>query len=106
MTDAEFVDELVTRLNLTLEADQNRANSAFSTPLGHAGYASVAHFIGQLGMPRGINETASADDVLNVKFIVPIVEGGRIMGFEGVTGSELQNRHAKAAAEASSNLKE
>jgi hypothetical protein len=101
MTDAEFVDELVARLNLLLKADADRANAVFGTPLAHAAYASVGHFVGQLAMPRHITREASVDDVQNVKFVAPVVEDRRIMKFEAVTGAELQKRHAKAAQGAS-----
>jgi hypothetical protein len=97
MTDGEFLEELVIRLNLIIEADKDRASAVFGTPLVHARYASVGHFLGQLAMPRTITKEASAEEVRNVKFIVPVVEDQRITRFETVTGVELQARHAAAA---------
>lgn len=97
MTDAEFADELVARLNLVLEADLNRTNAVLMTALHHAGYASVGHFVSQLAMPRNITEETSADDVRNVKFIAPVVRDQKIVKFEALTGEELQTRHAAAA---------
>lgn len=97
MTDAEFAEELVARLNLVLEADHPRATAVFATSLHKAGYASVAHFIGQLAMPRHITKEATADDVQNVKFVAPVIEDQRIVKFEAVTGEELQERHMAAA---------
>jgi hypothetical protein len=103
MTDGDFLEELVIRLNLIIEADKDRATKIFGTPLFHAGYASVGHFLGQLAMPRTITKEATADEVRNVKFIAPVVEDQRITRFEALTGAELQKRHleaAKAAEEA------
>ena len=97
MTDAEFTDELVARLNLLIEADAERANKVFTTPLHAAAYASVGHFVGQLAMPRHITKEASADDVTGVKFVVPVVEDQRIVKFEALSGGELQERHETAA---------
>jgi len=97
MTDAEFTDELVERLNLLLEADPKRANTVFTTPLHNAAYASVGHFVGQLAMPRHITKEATADDVTGVKFVVPVVEDQRIVKFEALSGGELQERHEAAA---------
>lgn len=96
MNDPEFVDELVTRLNLVIDADPERANAVFGVSLQGAGYASVGHFIGQLAMPRHITKEATASDVENVKFVVPVVEDQRIVKFESVTGAELQRRHETA----------
>lgn len=97
MTDAEFADELVTRLNLLLKADPQRANAVFTTPLAHAAYASVGHFVSQLAMPRHITKDASADDVKGVKFIAPVIEDQKIVKFEALTGDQLQKRHSEAA---------
>jgi hypothetical protein len=98
MNDAEFADELVTRLNLLLEADVQRANAVLTTPLAHAAYASVGHFVSQLAMPRHITKEATADEVKEVKFIAPVIEEQRIVKFEALTGDQLQQRHAEAAA--------
>jgi hypothetical protein len=100
MTDAEFTDELVARLNLFLEADLDRANAVLTSPLHRAGYASVGHFVGQLAMPRHITREASAQEVSDVKFVAPVVEDQKIVKFESLSGAELQERHAAAAREA------
>lgn len=108
MHDAEFADELVTRLNLMLEADPARANAVFTTPLGHAAYASVGHFVSQLALPRHITKEATADEVKEVKFIAPVISDQTIVKFEALTGDQLQQRHAEAAeaAEAAEKAKD
>jgi len=100
MTDAEFVEELAARLNLVLEADADRTNVVLGSSLTHAGYASVGHFVSQLGLPRGIAPETHPDVLRNVKFLVPVVEDRRIVKFNAITGQELQQRHEKDAAAA------
>lgn len=97
MTDAEFVEEMAARLNLVLEADPQRATHVLGTSLTHVGYASVGHFVSQLAIPRGIDPTTSPDVLKNVKFLVPVIEDGRIVKFDAVTGEELQQRHQEDA---------
>jgi len=95
MNDLEFVEELAKRLNLLLEADSDRLQLVLGVPLSHAGYASVGHFISQLGLPRGITQDTPAKAVENVKFLVPVIEKGRILKFEVLTGDELYESHMK-----------
>lgn len=92
MTDEEFVDELVARLNHFIELNPDRANAVLCTELLKAGYASVGHFVGQLAMPRGLGPQTKAEDLQNVKFVLPLIEDGKIVKFEGVPGTELQER--------------
>lgn len=99
MNDSEFAEELVARLNLFISANPDRAHATLFVPLSHAGYASVGHFVGQLAMPRNITSEATAEDLKNVKFVAPVLEGARIVRFETVTGAELQRRHAAATAD-------
>jgi len=91
MTDDEFIEELVTRLNMFLEMDQERANKTLMTPMAHAGYANVGHFLGQFCLPRGTGMDTPAEELKDVKFLLPEVaaEGG-ITGFRAVTGEQLQ----------------
>lgn len=99
MTDAEFTDELVARLNRFIEADPDRANVILCTSLLNAGYASVGHFVGQLGMPAGLSPGTKPEDLQNVKFILPLVVEGRIVKFEGIAGTELQERAQRFKSE-------
>ena len=94
------LSELAARLNLVLEADAERANFVLGSSLAHAGYASVGHFISQLGLPRGIDPTTPPDALKNVKFLVPVIEEQRIRRFEALTGEELQEKHAKDSQKA------
>ena len=97
MTDSEFIEEMATRLNLLLEGDSDRALAALTVSLTHAGYANVGHFLGQMCLPRGITPATSPDELQNVKFLMPVMEGGRIVQFQAVTGAELQEKAAEAA---------
>jgi hypothetical protein len=97
MTDAEFVEELATRLNLLIEADSNRAQAVLTMPLLQAGYANVGHFLGQMCCPRGITDQTAPKDLQDVKFLMPVLDGERIARFRSVTGSELQQKAAEAA---------
>ena len=100
MTDEEFLEEMAARLNLFIEGDAKRAHVTLATPLTHAGYASVGHFLGQLCSPRGITEKTEADLLQNVKFLMPEFDEGRITGFQAVTGADLQKRVAEGAQKA------
>ena len=103
MTDAEFMDELVVRLNLMMEADVNRTSGILGIPLKHLGYANVVHFISHLGFPRGTGGKTAEEAIKAVKFIVPVSnEDGRITGFEAVSTEELHRREESARAEANS----
>lgn len=96
MTDAEFVDELVARLNLFLEIDPLRAKATLTSSLAHVGYANVGHFLGQFCLPRGVDETTAPEDLTNVKFVMPLLDEDQgIKGFQTVTGEELQQKHAE-----------
>lgn len=96
MTDAEFADELVVRLNLFLDADNLRASATLTTSLAHVGYANVGHFIGQLCLPRGVGADTAPESLQNVKFVMPILDEKRgIKAFKTVTGEELQQKHAE-----------
>jgi hypothetical protein len=102
MTDDEFVAELATRLNLFLQSDDQRSQAVLTTPLMHAGFASVGHFLGQICCPRGITDQSPPEQLENVKFLMPHIDKGRIVRFECVTGAELQERVKEAAQEAES----
>ena len=96
MTDAEFADELVVRLNLFLDADNLRAGATLTTSLAHVGYANVGHFLGQLCMPRGVDMTTPPEDLKNVKFLMPSIDEKRgIKAVQSVTGEELQQKAAE-----------
>jgi hypothetical protein len=92
MTDDEFTEELVARINHIIELDPERANLILCTELMQGGYASVGHFLGQLAMPRGVGPTTAAKDLANVKFVLPLVVDGKIVKFEGIAGADLQKR--------------
>lgn len=93
MTDDEFMEELVARVNLFLDADLHKANKVLCTPLPHAGYASVGHFLGMLALPRSFNPgTASPEEVANVKMVMPVIRENTITEFALVAGSDLQKR--------------
>jgi hypothetical protein len=95
MTDAEFAEELVVRLNLFLEADNMRAGATLTTSLAHVGYANVGHFLGQLCMPRGVDMNTPPESLKDVKFLMPVLDEKQgIKAFKAVTGEELQERHA------------
>jgi SNF2 family DNA or RNA helicase len=95
MTDAEFADELATRLNLFLEADALRAGATLTSSLAHVGYANVGHFLGQLCLPRGVDISTDPEELKNVKFLMPVLdEKNGIKAFQTVTGEELQQKHA------------
>lgn len=100
MTDAEFVEELVVRLNLWLDGDPNRANRALLTPLSHAGYSNVGHFMSQLCFPR--HGLAHPQD--EIRFLVPTIEDQRITRFQALTGAELQARHEETAQKAAETM--
>lgn len=100
MTDSEFIEEMATRLNLLLEGDADQTATVLAVPLTHAGYANIGHFLGQMCLPRGISSDTSPDTLQNVKFLMPVTEGGRITKFATVTGAELQERAAEAAQKA------
>jgi hypothetical protein len=88
MADIEFVKELADRLNEYLRLNPERAVATLATPLAHAGYASVAHFLGQLSMPRNLK----GDDLTNPGagcFLVPLVEDNRITGFQALSAQTL-----------------
>jgi len=91
MTDAEFVTELARRLNTFLEQNPERANMVLATPLTLAGYAGVAHFLGELGMPKGVNATTPAD-IAEAMFLYPNVKNGAITSFEVVSGADLAKK--------------
>lgn len=96
MTDAEFADELVIRLNLFLDADNMRAGATLTTSMAHVGYANVGHFLGQICMPRGVDMATPPEDLKDVKFLMPILDEKRgIKAFQAVTGEELQQRAAE-----------
>jgi len=96
MTDAEFADELVARLNLFLEGDNARAAATLTTSLAHVGYANVGHFVGQLCLPRGVDMTTPPESLKDVKFLMPVLDEKRgIKAFRAVTGEELQVKHAE-----------
>ena len=96
MTDAEFAEELVTRLNLFLDADNARAAATLTTSLAHVGYANIGHFIGQLCMPRGVDQNTPPEQLKDVKFLMPVLDEKRgIKAFKAVTGEELQEQHAQ-----------
>lgn len=97
MTDSEFIEEMATRLNLLIEGDPARAAVVLTTPLVRAGYANVGHFLGQMCLPRGITQDTDPAELQNVKFLMPVMEGGRIARFEAVTGAELQEKAGQAA---------
>lgn len=93
MTDDEFMEELVARVNLFLEADLDKANRVLCTPLTHAGYASVGHFIGMLTLPRSLNPvTATPAEMANVKMVMPVIRENMITAFTLVAGADLQKR--------------
>ena len=96
MTDAEFVTELARRLNTFLEQNPDRANVALSTPLAHAGYAGVAHFLGELAMPSGLTNSSKMGELGDALFLYPDIQNNRIARFEVVPGSELAERAEKA----------
>lgn len=95
MTDAEFVDELATRLNAFLAQDFERAQYVLLMPLARAGYASVGHFLGEVGLPRGITRKTPEGELADVRFLVPEIRQDMIVKFLTVTGAELQERAQK-----------
>lgn len=96
MTDAEFTEEIANRLNALLRADEARAMQGLTTPMVHAGYANVGHFLGQLCLPAGVDHSTPPDQLQNVKFLMPVIgENGRINSFRAVTGEELAQEHAQ-----------
>ena len=98
MTDDEFMEELVARVNLFLEADLHKANQVLCTPLIHAGYASVGHFIGTLALPRTLNPvTASPEEMAKVKMVMPIIRENMIAKFTLVAGADLQKQAQQQA---------
>jgi len=97
MTDAEFIEEMATRLNLLIEGDADRATAVLTASLAHAGYANVGHFLGQMCLPRGITPATAPEELQNVKFLMPVMGKGRIARFEAVTGAQLQEKAAQAA---------
>jgi hypothetical protein len=97
MTDAEFVTELAQRLNTFLEQDNTRANLVLATPMPHAGYAGVAHFLGELGMPVGVDQAASQDDIKEALFLFPNITNRMITDFSVVTGAELAEKAGTGA---------
>jgi hypothetical protein len=92
MTDADFVKELARRLNTFLEQAPERANGVLATPMPHAGYAGVAHFLGELGMPKGVTDQTNMGDLQETLFLFPIIEDHRIVHFEVVTGVDLAQK--------------
>lgn len=90
MTDNDFVSELVERLNLFLKGSPERANRVLRTPLLHAQYATVGHFLGQLGLPRHITKDTEIKDMEKTLFIVPCFNEQRITHFRTATGKEIQ----------------
>lgn len=91
--ESEFVRELAERLNSFLKQDPERANAVLATPIPHAKYTGVAHFLGVLALPPHATDetyTPSADQL----FLYPIIENQRIQRFEVVSGEFL----AQAAA--------
>jgi hypothetical protein len=102
MTDAEFVDELVERVNLWLQADPDRANKALLTPLGHAAYANVGHLLSQFCFPRGLDFTKPPPEMGDVRFLVPVIEDRRITAFRSLSGAEMQEHHQSMAQRAAS----
>jgi hypothetical protein len=96
MTDAEFVTELARRLNTFLEQSPERANLVLATPMPHAGYAGVAHFLGELGMPHGVEAATSKEDIKDALFLYPNVVNRKITDFSVVTGAELAEKAGTA----------
>jgi len=96
MTDAEFVTELARRLNTFLEQDSERANGVLATPMPHVGYAGVAHFLGELALPKGASKDVNMKDLQETLFMFPIIAEERIVQFEVVTGVDLAQRAAEA----------
>ena len=95
MTDAEFVTELARRLNTFLEQNPERANMVLATPLPHAGYAGVAHFLGELGMPKGVDAITSEEQIAELLFLYPNVENKMITNFAVMSGADMAKK-AKA----------
>ena len=93
MTDADFVKELARRLNTFLEQAPERANAVLATPIPHAGYAGVAHFLGELAMPSGITDKVKMGDLQEALFLYPTIDDShRIVKFEVMLGSDLAKR--------------
>jgi len=96
MTHAEFADELVIRLNQFLDADRMRAGATLTTSMAHVGYANVAHFMGQLCLPPGVDMQTPPESLKDVKFLMPVLDEKRgIKAFQAVTGDELQQKAAE-----------
>ena len=85
--DAEFVKELAKRLNTMIEQNADRSNAVLTTALNHAGYASIAHFLGELALPA----RSSVEDLKGSLFLFPVIEEGYIKRFDLVTGAFLQS---------------
>jgi len=96
MTDADFVMELARRLNTFLEQAPERANGVLATPMPHAGYAGVAHFLGELALPKGASKDVNMADLQETLFLFPIIEDHHIIHFEVVTGVDLAQKAMEA----------
>lgn len=94
MDDKDFVIEVARRINTFFEQSPERARMALSTPLFHARYASVAHLLGELCMPK-IKE-ASAEQLQEQLLLVPKIEDGALQGVEVLSLEEFQERAKKA----------
>jgi hypothetical protein len=91
-SDNAFVEELAKRLNTFLEQSPDRANAVLATPMPYAGYAGVAHFLGELSLPKGIGAEVSPEEIQSALFLFPVIEDNKIKRFDVVTGEFLQKQ--------------
>jgi hypothetical protein len=94
MEDNEFVVELARRINTFFEQDEDRTRAVLSTPIPAAGYASVAHFLGELCMPKGIKDL-NPSEMGSKNLLVPKVKDGKLLGVEVVTMDEFKKAFEK-----------
>ena len=94
MTDNDFVVELARRINTFFEQDANRTRTVLSTPIRTAGYASVAHFLGEVCMPK--MKEMSPETLAQSLLLIPQIEEGRIMGLQVITIEEFEAQAKKA----------
>ena len=89
----DFVVELARRLNTFFEQNRERTQAVLGMPLPIGGYASVAHFLGELCMPHGVKEEEGQEGELDSKMIlVPKVEEGKLQEIEAITLGEFKQR--------------
>lgn len=96
MDDNDFVTEMARRINTFFEQNEERARTALMMPVFQAGYASVAHFLGELCMPKGITKDSDPEALAEKLILLPKSGDQGLTGVEVLTMAQFEERAKKA----------